>query len=315
MKNVTLTILLSLLTLPLFNQQSEIQEEPMDLEKESESFEQAINHWDILPSELKLHILSYLRIDDLEHLLFTNHDFKDHALDPIALKSFIHDLFYRPRSDWMERSYYHISGAFFGLIEQGNKRLVEVFLKVKPKIVDEVLDYHTPLITAIKKGQRPIVELLLDCGANVNKPELLNEHYIPLKVAIMKGYKLIAQLLITHGAQVNEPEADLNPLYAALKRKDKGMVELLLANDANPNLLLYAGGNPIGATPLFALLTEQRKRPYSQILKLLLEAGANLNEFLRAQLLKNATQSDDLETIELIKYHSKECDLDVVELL
>ena len=299
MKNVTLTILQSLLTLSLLSQQSDSQEEPMELEKESESSERAINHWDKLPSELKLCILSYLKVDDLRHLLYTSHDLKDHALDPLALKSFLYDLFYR--SNWMQRNYYNIYKAFFGLIKQGNKKLVELFLKVSPGLANETHGHFlsTPLITATVKGQREIVEVLLDNGANVNKCSP-RSGYTPLRIAVAIGYKLIAQLLITRGAEVNETEAKLNPLYIAIAGNDASMVKLLLANNANPNITLSTNGTPL------AVLTGI-KSPYL-ILKLLIEAGASISKFLQEEILRNAKQNDDLETEELIQSYSNDFD-------
>ncbi|HUU17930.1 MAG TPA: ankyrin repeat domain-containing protein [Sedimentisphaerales bacterium] len=57
----------------------------------------------------------------------------------------------------------------------------------------------TPLLSAVSRGHREVVNLLLVNGANVNAKD--NDDRTPLSLAKDKGYEKIVELLRRHGAK------------------------------------------------------------------------------------------------------------------
>ena len=65
---------------------------------------------------------------------------------------------------------------------------------------------------AVQNGHTEVAELLIDKGADVNKPD--NAGATPLWIAAHKGHTATAQLLISVGANVNQAEIDgTTPLF------------------------------------------------------------------------------------------------------
>ncbi|TET06575.1 hypothetical protein E3J79_01365, partial [Candidatus Dependentiae bacterium] len=98
-------------------------------------------------------------------------------------------------------------------------------------------DYgYTPLHLAVIKGHEPIIELLLEKGANVN---VVNQFcYTPLHLAVIKGNHTIVTLLFVKGkgAKVNVVDwfSD-TPLHCATKKNHKVITAFLLDVGANIN--------------------------------------------------------------------------------
>ena len=65
---------------------------------------------------------------------------------------------------------------------------------------------NTPLMYAAENGNKDIVKLLIDKGANVNKQDKNGK--TPLMYAVVKGNKDIVKLLIENGAIVNKQNKD-----------------------------------------------------------------------------------------------------------
>ena len=135
-----------------------------------------------------------------------------------------------------------------------------------------IISYHgslTALGEAIATESRPIVQLLLEYGANINPPTTTS----PLQAAIKIGKYDIVRLLLDRGADVNPPAikgARRTPLQSALKRGDYDMAQLLLDRGADVNAAAMRNG---GATALqFAAI-----KGYVGIAVLLLKAGADVN--------------------------------------
>ena len=78
-----------------------------------------------------------------------------------------------------------------------------------------------------------MVQLLLSRGANVNA--VSEDGETPLYLACSKGYESVAKNLIEFGAKVDGNSGKKLPLTAACRNKHVSMVQLLLANGANPN--------------------------------------------------------------------------------
>jgi ankyrin repeat protein len=115
----------------------------------------------------------------------------------------------------------------------------------------------TPLLVAARQGDKEMVELLLNRGADVGAtvtqsrfdPRLFGEQpggNTALHYAAEHGYKSVAEVLLAHGANVDAQSiARRTPLHLAAQKGFKAVAELLLAHGANPNLKDYHGNTPL----------------------------------------------------------------------
>ena len=110
--------------------------------------------------------------------------------------------------------------------------------------------------TAQRRDVKPLMQLLLDAGADINARD--PDGSTPLYLAVKGDYREVAQFLLAHKADPNTKDKDGDtPLHLAVWRNQKAMVELLLANKADPN-----ERNDQGKTPLdWAKSMAQQPRP------------------------------------------------------
>jgi len=85
------------------------------------------------------------------------------------------------------------------------------------------------------KGDLENVRHLLDQGnININYANSSQNYRTSLLMALLKNHDPIVNLLIERGADINKPDVDgMTPLYIASARGDEKMVQLLLNNNAN----------------------------------------------------------------------------------
>ena len=163
----------------------------------------------------------------------------------------------------------------------------------------------TPLLHAAQQGQKEMVELLANRGANINATSTRGDdqygfgalHFAaeggdkamvetllghgtkvdlraandvtPLMVAARKGFKTVAETLLAKGANINAQDSFGNTaLAAAIRAGNKAIVEWLLANKADPNIKDHDG-----KTALFIAVGAGNKA----IVELLLAHGADAN--------------------------------------
>lgn len=86
----------------------------------------------------------------------------------------------------------------------------------------------TPLLLAVKKAHAKVIDVLLERGADVNKPTKFG--YTPLMIAAELGLMKITQKLLKQGAKVNVSTNDgvKTPLLSALMKKHISVAKLLL---------------------------------------------------------------------------------------
>jgi ankyrin repeat protein len=132
----------------------------------------------------------------------------------------------------------------------------------------------TPLNYAARNGQIEIVKLLAPIPSSVVRsdppplgPEMQQYLGDALRISARAGELEISQYLIMQGADVNFPGDDLSlpPLFDAAGTGNLGLVQLLLASGADPNLQ-----NRYGARPLF-------KSSNLDVAKTLVAAGADIH--------------------------------------
>ena len=129
---------------------------------------------------------------------------------------------------------------------------------------------------AISKGHRPVTEILVENGADVNMESQSVGYGSPLIAAATRGSSW-AQYLITKGANVNQICRHMDygtALVAAACGSGVDTIRLLLENGAEINPILLTGkyGSPLAAAAQGAGVKE---------LAFLIESGADVNQQLR----------------------------------
>src|SRR5436190_4624619 len=167
-------------------------------------------------------------------------------------------------------------------------RMVKTLLDAGAGVEGANLDGETALMLAIKTGELPIVQMLINAGANVNTVEK-EHHQTPLMyaAAAKKNAGEMVKLLLSKGADVRprslsydwpshiseEPRVQYHPfggltalLYAA-RDGCYDCVEALIAKGADVNVPTLVEG----ITPLMIALDNDN----NDVAKLLLDRGAN----------------------------------------
>jgi ankyrin repeat protein len=150
----------------------------------------------------------------------------------------------------------------------------------------------TPLMYAIRENCIACVQLLIENGVDLNKPD--PEGVSPLMLAIMNNHWDISKIIIEAGADVQQWDMFGHaPLMAAIPRRDTNrpnpndplnetdgltIVKMLLERGANPNMQLFlrpakqrGGSMSRGTTPLIVAADSGDL----EVIKLLLEHGAD----------------------------------------
>jgi ankyrin repeat protein/Flp pilus assembly protein TadD len=116
-----------------------------------------------------------------------------------------------------------------------NKELkrIKALLRSNPSLLDSRNKDGSPLLhQAIEKGQRAVVEFLLEKGASLELSN--NEGYSPLHWAVLTGQEKIVKLLIRKGANVKITNpAGYTPLHDAAHTGHEGITRLLIAKGAD----------------------------------------------------------------------------------
>jgi len=114
---------------------------------------------------------------------------------------------------------------------------------------DEGGDSWTALIWASRSGSIDAIDLLLDSGADVNRPGPTGDNWdaTPLQHAILARQRAAVRLLLDRGADPNRGAGPgrLTPLLLAAGDTDPAILKLLLAHGADPTV-----EDEDGATPL-----------------------------------------------------------------
>jgi ankyrin repeat protein len=143
-----------------------------------------------------------------------------------------------------------------------------------------------PYVSDIK-----IVSALLSHGAN---PNVKNDRMTLLQEGASAGNRAAVELLLKFKADVDAVGYGASPLAIAVTRRDPEMVEMLLANHANPN----AGERP----PLALALSDNDQMADERIVSSLLKHGANPNviidQYGGETALQHAASNGDKATVD-----------------
>lgn len=128
---------------------------------------------------------------------------------------------------------------------------------------------ETVLFKAVSRGDKGIVQLLLDNNANpLARPEGSDS---PLHLAVQNDKKTILKMLLeksTVGIEETNSKGE-TPLYVACRKRQTSCIEVLLDHGANPN------ARPLGQE---SMLNMSVTGDYKSIAKLLLQIGVDIEE-------------------------------------
>jgi ankyrin repeat protein len=140
----------------------------------------------------------------------------------------------------------------------------------------------TALLFAARSGDLASATLLVAAGANVNDADAWGVSATVM--AAHAGFGELVAFLLDRGADPNASAAGFAAIHAAIMRRDLGMVRVLLAHDADPNLPLRTwtptrrsskdhnfAPELVGATPFW--LAARFSQP--EMMRLLLDYGAD----------------------------------------
>lgn len=182
-------------------------------------------------------------------------------------------------------------------------------LKVAAFLLDNKADIesrnggYTPLMIAAERGNKEMVDLLLNRGADANaagranfNPAGANSHggFTALHIAANFGYRAVAEALLAQGARViAKTDMGLSPLHLAASGGFKSVAELLLAKGADPN-----AKDEQGVTPLMKAATAGNRAIVEWLLANKAEVNGKANNGWTA--LHSAIERADNETAKLL---------------
>jgi ankyrin repeat protein len=120
---------------------------------------------------------------------------------------------------------------------QNNLALAQELLNAHANVnIETRLESITPLFMACESGSAPMVELLLEHGANVNQEDRLGT--MPLMMASAAGNAAVVKILLDHGADVDAREHahEQTALMFAANLDRADVISVLLAHGADPNI-------------------------------------------------------------------------------
>ncbi|KAI0272290.1 ankyrin repeat-containing domain protein [Gloeopeniophorella convolvens] len=226
------------------------------------------------------------------------------------------------------RGGYHATALFAALMEGRSLAVIRSLLDGGADVnIKGNLGEGTALQVAVSRGNRDIVQLLLDHGANIHAPSLRSGS--TLQDAVSDGNRDIVQLLLDRGADVNELRGSYgSALERAVSNGNLDVVQVLLDHgaDANVNGSTYKGGalqkavsngnldivrlllnhgadvNIKGGVYGDDVLREAASKGNRDIVQLLLDHGADVNA-PGGSALQRAASNDNLNIVELLLNH------------
>ena len=156
---------------------------------------------------------------------------------------------------------------FFRALDDGNKELIDLFVRANFNVNAPDEKGNPPLMIALKKGFSVIAKILLIAGADVNARDPLG--LTPLLVTCgnnTAGYKEIAELLIKKGAFINiRDKLGNTPLLLALSGGSTEIARLLIERGSDVFSRTRKGETPLSLA---------KKAQANDIVELLADKGA-----------------------------------------
>lgn len=215
-----------------------------------------------------------LDLDTLNTLLVSNGDLLFNASEACKLNNY----------------YFYINPLTYAVVE-GNEPALRLLLENGAKPQSQPWDDWTPLHYVAYSKNVNIANILLQQGLNLEAAD--NQGYTPLLNAIDKQNTPLLHLLLEHGANPNcKTENGYTPLHEAVSF---GNVEMAQA-------LIEAGANVNAVDSVYADTALYLSSKYPEIVRLLLDSGANFNirNNYYSLPLHGACISENMDTAKLL---------------
>lgn len=157
----------------------------------------------------------------------------------------------------------------------------------------QTLEGMTSLSLAIQQGDRTVVQMILECGADANLGSPMN----PLLETVWRSRIDMARLLLEHGADANTLDNKHNhALGLAAWKRDLDFMDLLLDYGANDTVTDDYNGN---------ILIAAARDGFTELVELLIRHGANVNVVAKAYgtALAAAVHSGHTSVVKLLLQH------------
>jgi len=176
-----------------------------------------------------------------------------------------------------------IFGPLFGAAYFGLRPIVQMALEIGADIEAQDEKGKTALHWASERGHVHVVDMLLAHGANLENRTYAG--WSPLHFAAQQGHQEIIRILLLNGANVNSEAADgRSPLQGAIEAARVEVVAHLLNADANPTQSSYDG-------PRILQLAQTK----NEIFNTLMESSPALRTLLHRSIFDN-----DSDTLSLL---------------
>lgn len=153
---------------------------------------------------------------------------------------------------------------------KGHLHIVELLVDIEPQLYPKSKNaLDEALCVAAKHGQEHVARFLVEKGACIHMSNSRMDHYTqsPLQFAAASGQRNMVNLLLDLGANIDEKGRGGTALELAIARNHQSVVELLLDRGANIEPLSKSGSSAVGVASsradehLVRLLFEKGTKP------------------------------------------------------
>ncbi|XP_039990270.1 ankyrin repeat and SOCS box protein 3 isoform X2 [Xiphias gladius] len=193
----------------------------------------------------------------------------------------------------------HRISPLFVAAQYGQQECLEILVNAGANVNTQAADLATPLLIASQEGHQACVDFLLDHGADPNIACSHDWPQLPIHAAAEFGHiSVLRRLIAVTDCVCDRGDGMVSPLYVAVHSHQSMSVELLLREGYSPDAQDCT--HILGLrSPLSYALCQTSNKPYSESVRLLVAAGANLTE--EDWIYALATDNTDL--LQLILEH------------
>ncbi|XP_023274698.1 ankyrin repeat and SOCS box protein 3-like [Seriola lalandi dorsalis] len=172
----------------------------------------------------------------------------------------------------------HRISPLFVAAQYGQQECLEVLVNAGADVNTQAADLATPLLIASQEGHQACVDFLVDHGADPNRTCSQGWPQFPIHAAAEFGHIGILRKLIAVTDRVcDRGDGMVSPLYVTIHNSQIKSVELLLSEGYSPDAQNCTHNFGL-RSPLALALCQMSNKPYSEIVRLLVAAGASLTE-------------------------------------
>ncbi|XP_008285360.1 ankyrin repeat and SOCS box protein 3 [Stegastes partitus] len=172
----------------------------------------------------------------------------------------------------------HKISPLFVAAQYGRRECLEILVNAGANVNTQAADLATPLLISSQEGHQACVDFLLDHGADPNKACSPEWPQLPIHAAAEFGHVGVLRRLIAVTDRVcDQGDGMVSPLYVAVHSNQTKSIEMLLTEGYSPDAQDCTHTLSL-RSPLSLALDRTSNKPYSESVKLLVAAGANLSE-------------------------------------